>query len=299
MADIGNRRDDEPVKTNEMRAQTRSGHAQHDPTLIAAHAADDLSGVELERARAQTSACMACAALEADLRALAVATRRADLPIPPLRRDFRLTPDDAARLRPTGWRRILAAFATPRLSFTQPLAAGLTTLGVAGLLLAALPSAVPTGSPAQAPASDAMEFGAEGEFRSLAGDADPLPSAAGSAAPASVDPGEDTEVAARSASAAASAAAAAPSGSAVAPSDASAAPSVSTDNAGTAAGRGSPAPQRGDDEGAVSGAGTATPPSPLATANREPPMILVVLAGSLLIAGLGLYALRWLGRRLA
>src|SRR5687767_7340889 len=123
-----------------MTDQPGSSHAQHDNTFIAAYAADDLTGVELERARALTSACMACAALEADLRALASATRRGDLPVPARPREFRLSAADAARLRPSGWRRFVAAFATPKMAFTQPLAAGLTTLGVAGLLLASLPA---------------------------------------------------------------------------------------------------------------------------------------------------------------
>jgi hypothetical protein len=187
----------------------------------------------------------------------------------------------------------VAAFASPRLSFTQPLAAGLTTLGVAGLLLAALPS-IPLGMAGAAPASspaDQLEVQAEGEPRTLASDQAPMPSAASSAAPAegfaspagsaaamSAAPGQDTGAPSSAA------AAASPSGWAV-QDDATA--------------RATPDPAGEEDNSTLSGAGQAgPPPNPLAPVGSEPQSILIVVAGSMLIAGLGLFALRWLGRRL-
>lgn len=117
-------------------------HAAHDALLLAAVASgDDLSPSERERADALTRECEACATLVADLLAIRAAT--ADLPAPPRRRDFRLTDEDAARLRPTGWRRILAGFGSPGARLTGPAALGLATLGVAGLLLASVPSTAP------------------------------------------------------------------------------------------------------------------------------------------------------------
>ena len=47
-----------------------------------------------------------------------------------------------------GWRRFVAAFGSPRDVFSRPLAVGLTTLGLAGLLLASAPSILPASDPA-------------------------------------------------------------------------------------------------------------------------------------------------------
>jgi hypothetical protein len=116
----------------------------HDETLVARLFADDLAGREADAARALVAECPACAALLADLRALASATTA--LPATRRPRDFRLTQADAARLRPGGWRQFLRRFGDPDLSFTRPLAMGLTTLGIAGLLLTALPGGFGFGS---------------------------------------------------------------------------------------------------------------------------------------------------------
>lgn len=109
-------------------------HADHDRLLVAAFAAGDAAGAELERATALVAACPDCAALHHDLRA--IATALPDLPAPARPRDFRLTAQQAAALRPAGWRRWLAPLAGPRFSFAAPLGTGLAALGIAGLLLA-------------------------------------------------------------------------------------------------------------------------------------------------------------------
>ena len=110
----------------------------HDETLIARFAADDVTGAEAASAARRVADCPACAELHADLRSIMAAT--ATLPAPRRTRDFRLTEADAARLQRTGWRRLLGRFGDPRLAFTRPLATGLVTLGIAGLLLSAAPS---------------------------------------------------------------------------------------------------------------------------------------------------------------
>ena len=69
-----------------------------------------------------------------DLVAIAAANRT--LATPPRPRDFQLSRADAERLRGAGWRGILARIGTSRDAFSRPLAVGLTTLGLAGLLLA-------------------------------------------------------------------------------------------------------------------------------------------------------------------
>ena len=111
-----------------------ASHADHDPLAIAAYAAGDATGPELDDALALVAACGDCAALHHDLRAIAAALPA--LPAPARTRDFRLTPEQAASLRPAGWRRLLAPFAGPRFAFAGPLGAGLATLGLAGFLVA-------------------------------------------------------------------------------------------------------------------------------------------------------------------
>ena len=88
-----------------------ASHADHDPLAIAAYAAGDATGPELDDALALVAACADCAALHHDLRAIAAALP--GLPAQARSRDFRLTPEQAASLRPAGWRRLLAPFAGP------------------------------------------------------------------------------------------------------------------------------------------------------------------------------------------
>ena len=118
-------------------------HPDHDTILVAALAAGDLADAVLADAESLLAACPECATLHADLLAIAAATKA--LPAPVRSRDFRLTPAQAERLRPSRARRWLAAFASPRLAVTRPLAVAFTTLGIAGLLLTAVPAAGPLG----------------------------------------------------------------------------------------------------------------------------------------------------------
>ena len=86
-------------------------HRNHDQLLIAALAAGDAEGADLEQARDLVAACDDCAELHHDLRAIAVALPA--IPAPARPRDFTLTPEQAASLRPAGWRRLLAPLAGP------------------------------------------------------------------------------------------------------------------------------------------------------------------------------------------
>ena len=120
---------------------------------------------------------------------VAIRTATVTLPTPPRVDDYQLTPDDAARLRPGGWRRLVAAIGSGRAAFTRPLAVGLTTLGLAGLLVATVPSVLtgttplgPTAGAASAPqanegAEDSSTGGAAAGAGSAAG-APPAPNAA-------------------------------------------------------------------------------------------------------------------------
>jgi hypothetical protein len=116
-------------------------HDDHDTGLVAALAAGDATGADRDQATELVRTCPACAALREDLVLLAAATRA--LPAPRRTRDYRLSEAQAARLRPAGWRRLLAPFAAPRFRFAAPLGTAMATLGVAGLVLASLPGALP------------------------------------------------------------------------------------------------------------------------------------------------------------
>jgi hypothetical protein len=112
-----------------------TSHDRHDPMLVAALAADDLEGTDRDQAIALTRSCAECATLHDDLLALARATAAAPPPITTRPRDFTLTPADAARLRPNGWRRLVAAASSWRSVASRPVGVGLATLGLVGLLV--------------------------------------------------------------------------------------------------------------------------------------------------------------------
>jgi anti-sigma factor RsiW len=150
-------------------------HAGHDPLLIVQFAADDLDPRGRETAEQLVESCSECARLATDLRLIARAT--SELPAPVRSRDFTLTPDQAARLRRTSWRSLANRLGWVRGGFGRTLAAGLTTIGLAGLLIGTIPANFSLGlsgsaaaSPTAAQAPDNM--------------AESGPSAAASAAPA-------------------------------------------------------------------------------------------------------------------
>jgi hypothetical protein len=140
--------------------RTGQPHDRHDRHLVAALAAGDLEPVLRADAEALVAACRECATLLADLRLIATAT--AALPLVPRTRDFRISPADAARLRPRGWRALLDAIGGARATFSRPLA---TTIpgalgGISFGSTAAAPAApgaernsVPTAAPAFAAGS--------------------------------------------------------------------------------------------------------------------------------------------------
>jgi hypothetical protein len=86
------------------------------------------------------TACPECASLHGDLRAIIAAIALATTPARP--RDYRLTEDDARRLRSTGLRGWLRAFGTPFDTVSRPIATSLTALGLVGLLLGTVPNAL-------------------------------------------------------------------------------------------------------------------------------------------------------------
>ncbi len=250
-------------------------HASHDRIAIAALAGrdPDLSDTQAAAARALLAACAECARLHADLLALALALPIASTPARP--RDFTLSVADAERLRPRGLRRWLGLIGTSRDTITRPLAIGFTTLGLAGLLVATVPGALP-GSGASATLS-------------TVGNAVPAPAAGGaSAAPLASQDAETPD-------ASAAAAVGAPSTESV---QVSAAPSPVDDSSLFS----------GNDDRDLASQTTKRDLSDTAgdlstdeLALRYDPSgwsTLFVLGGLATIVGVGLFAMRWTSRRL-
>lgn len=263
--------------TGEMPAtQTRTAHLSHDRLLIANLVDRSVGADDRARGEAQLAACRDCAQLLADLLAISEATR--SLPVPARPREFVLSPADAQRLRDRGWRRILSAIGSSRDMFTRPLAVGLTTLGMAGLLVATIPGAL-TGN--QALTSVGAATGGAAANRETAADqssAAPSAAAAGPAAAEAAAPSTGPEF--------------------VAPAPAA---SIGVANATDGpesdrlfAGIGESSPLAGEPQGQASidlhGKRLA------AEAPGPSPLVLVALV--LLLVGLGLFALRWTARRL-
>ncbi len=234
-----------------------SQHAEHDPMWIAALAArdPDLSPSAMIWARERLANCTECTDLLADLLAVTAAIPDAATPARP--RDFSLTPADAARLRPGGWRRFLGFIGTSGDAFSRPLALGFTTLGLAGLLVATVPSVLMSGQ--SAPGAALSPVGARVETGQ---EAAPAPAAA---------PGTDLYAM-------------------------SAAPGVSkTDDGSVFSGAGQEDAQASDgDPNRDIAAGDDA--GPIST-DRTGLSVLVVVAGLLLIVGFGLFGLRWSARR--
>jgi hypothetical protein len=253
----------------------------HDETLIAQLAAADLPEDDRDgrQARSLVADCPGCAELLADLRAIVSAT--AELPAPRRTRDFRLTEADAARLRPAGWRGLLARLASPSFAFTRPLATGLATLGIAGLVLASLPAGL-GGSAASAPEAGLNAGGSPAGAQDTRGS---YASAAPSAAPAPAYEGPVlSSPDGRTAASVPPEAGSSPAGGGVTGSGGS----KNGATPGTAAGPTAPADTSGSGAiGEREDAGAGGPPP------------LVILSVVLLAAGLGLGGLRLIARRVA
>jgi hypothetical protein len=252
-------------------------HAAHDRLLVAGLAdrtTDALTRAELDAARALVADCPDCAALHADLVAIAAAVPTAA--IPTRARDFRIGPADAERLRAPAWRRWLAGIGSPRDAVSRPLAVGLTTIGLAGLLVATIPGALsglggatsqtvlstvgaPIGAPSAAPSAAAMESAPE-----VAGAA-----ASDAAAPSAAPPAPEEPAA--------------------------------TTTGGEQLFSGSDATDTTDDgsQRSSSGGGEAAVGTEFAAdAGGNGTPTLIIAAGACLLVGLGLFGLRWTARRL-
>jgi hypothetical protein len=281
--------------------------SDHDPLLVAAYAAGDAAGEDLERARELVATCDECAALHHDLRAIAAAMPA--LPVPARSRDFRLTPEQAASLRPAAWRRLLAPLAGPRFAFAAPLGGSLAALGLAGVLVAGAFSGSITGA---APATTGGSYAANPaasipDSERLGVAASSAPSSGDAALAPVASPAASTFGGYLSAPAASMAAVPAPGGGIVETDGAGSGGGAAGGIAGTGPAASEAAPvdnggttssTRQEQPSAVDVAGPieTTTPSSTAGSTGVPPVVPVVSA-VLLLVGLGLLGLALIGRR--
>src|SRR5262245_25206212 len=147
-------------------------HEQHDPILVVSLASGDLATADRDYATAQNlvADCADCARLHDDVLAIASATKA--LPPASRTRDFRISAEQAEKLRPAGVRGVLARLTAPGGLFSRQLGVGLATLGVAGLLIGSLGSISLGGMAGAAPAASmpasAPEYAVQAPAASLA-----------------------------------------------------------------------------------------------------------------------------------
>ncbi len=119
-------------------------HRRHDRLLVARFAAGDASGAQQHEARALVRRCSECAALAADITAISGSV--AQLPAPPRTRDFRLTSDQAARMRGSRLDRWLRTITGSGWATVRPVAAVALSVGLVMSVVGALPIVGAAGS---------------------------------------------------------------------------------------------------------------------------------------------------------
>lgn len=142
-----------------------SEHLRHDRLLIARYAAGDSYPTEVEEARALIAACTECAALADDIRV--VSRAMAQMPVPARPRDFRITAEQADRLRGSWLERVMRRFAGPGLGTLRPVAGVALSIGLVMAVAGTMPSLAPAGPATDLeigfPAATQGEFGASRE----------------------------------------------------------------------------------------------------------------------------------------
>jgi hypothetical protein len=104
-------------------------HDQHDRLLVAQLVAGDpLDEAELAQAHAWLASCPDCQSLAADLRVLPAIV--AQEPVPPRRRDFRLSPEQAEQLSGNVFTRSLLRLSLPRGRAFAPAAGAVMSIGL-------------------------------------------------------------------------------------------------------------------------------------------------------------------------
>lgn len=174
-------------------------HAGHDRQLVVAFACGDLPTAEAADARALVARCRRCAALVDELSIISTAMPR-DLVAPSRPRDFRLTAEDAERLRGSAVTRLLHRLGGPGLKVLQPLAGAAMAIGIVLMLTTSvLPTFYGAAGAAPMPATvgatlgdDAARNAAQGEG---AGGAALAPGGPSAAPAASAEAGASQDIA--------------------------------------------------------------------------------------------------------
>ncbi|HEY7024973.1 MAG TPA: hypothetical protein VH371_08440 [Candidatus Limnocylindrales bacterium] len=125
------------------RGTLNAEHDRHDRVLIARYATGDAYPSEVDEARELVDRCDSCAALAGDIRL--ISARTADLPAARRPRDFRITPQQADKLRGSWFDRLMRGFSAPGWSVVRPVAAASLAIGIVLIVVGALPIAL-TGS---------------------------------------------------------------------------------------------------------------------------------------------------------
>jgi hypothetical protein len=133
-----------------------SAHDTHDRLLVARYATGDaLAHDEAAAVRSLLAFCPGCNDLVAEMRVVVHATRQ--LPAPARTRDFRLTPDQAERLRPNRLQRLLGRLTGPSAGVLRPFAGATLAIGIvlvgASVALPGVQSS-PTSAPRNPAATD-------------------------------------------------------------------------------------------------------------------------------------------------
>jgi hypothetical protein len=127
--------------SNSVNERFRGGseHARHDRLLVSRFGAGDAYPSEEAEARELVGRCAECARLAADMQVLR--SSLAALPAPRRDRDFRLTAEQADRLRGSALQRWLRTLAGPGLAPVRPLAGVALSVGLVLVMVGvALPS---------------------------------------------------------------------------------------------------------------------------------------------------------------
>ncbi|MEO8470409.1 MAG: hypothetical protein ABI573_12185 [Chloroflexota bacterium] len=182
-----------------MRDQNRaSAHSAHDLELVAGLAAGDLAGADVARAGSLVASCGDCALIADDLRAIAASVTAIGSVLAgggaPAPRDFRLTSEDAARIRGGAGSRLGSAFAPS--SWMRGAGIALATFGLVGVLISAFPlnflgAAGTAGAPLSIGAAGAASSSAgndQGYTTASPGPLQPAAEATSAAVKASVQP---------------------------------------------------------------------------------------------------------------
>ncbi len=112
-------------------------HRRHDRLLVARFAAGDATGAQEHEARDLVRRCSECAALAADITAISASV--AQLPATPRTRDFRITSEQAARMRGSRLDRWLRSITGSGWATVRPVAAVALSVGLVMSVVGALP----------------------------------------------------------------------------------------------------------------------------------------------------------------